>query len=163
MRQSQDLDSPPAAQRPSRLWRRLLYAAVAAVAASGAVSLSAKYLFATAGTEGPVLPAWASMASTVHGGFALLATVVFGATLGAHAYLYRRATYNRLLGYLLIAAFSILLLTGYGLYYLGNDTLRGLSSLLHWTSGIALLPILIAHVLTARRRAAFIQRFARAV
>jgi uncharacterized membrane protein YfcA len=115
------------------------------------VCLSAKYVFSQAGEFGRILPDWSLTAGAVHGGIAMLASVVFGATLGAHAYLYRRAVDNRLFGYLLIAAFAILLLTGFGLYYLSNDTLRAYSSALHWTSGLALAPILVAHVATEQR------------
>jgi hypothetical protein len=140
------------AQRPSALWRRLLYTAVAAVAASGLVCLSAKYLFARTAGFDRVLPDWSLTASTIHGGLAMLASVVFGATLGAHAYLYRRAVDNRLFGYLLIIAFGTLLLTGYGLYYLGSEALREYCSLLHSASGLALVPLLVAHVAAARRR-----------
>ena len=58
---------------------------------------------------------------------------------------------NRVSGSVVIALFTLLIATGYVLYYLVNDDTHALVSLLHWGVGLALAPTLIAHIVAGRR------------
>ncbi len=52
-----------------------------------------------------------------------------------------------------IAFVSLLLtLTGYGLYYVGGESLRAWISVVHWGVGLALPVLLVAHVYTLRTK-----------
>jgi hypothetical protein len=61
---------------------------------------------------------------------------------------------NRISGFSVIALNSVLLLTGWFLYYASADALRAWSSTIHWTIGIGTLPLLCGHVLIGRGWAA---------
>jgi hypothetical protein len=62
-----------------------------------------------------------------------------------------------------VAACTLLVVTGYALYYLVTDDTRAPVSILHWGLGLALVPMLIAHIALGRRsrHAAFPNRGAR--
>jgi hypothetical protein len=49
------------------------------------------------------------------------------------------------------AGFALLIATGYALYYLVSDDTHPPVSMLHWALGLALAPILIAHIVVGRR------------
>ena len=53
---------------------------------------------------------------------------------------------NRATGVALIAGFGLLSLTGYALYYLGDESGRALASSAHWWIGLASPALLIGHI-----------------
>ena len=50
-----------------------------------------------------------------------------------------------------VAALAILVVTGYGLYYVAGEGDRPLWSLVHWIAGFVTALLFVAHVLTGRR------------
>ena len=136
--------------RLSRVARTSVYAATGAVTVSGLLWLYARY-GPSADPTGP--SPWAATTLAIHGACAIAATVVFGALLANHvAYRWRRPG-NRALGYLQLGLWITLLITGFALYYLANETTRPVWSATHWIVGL-LLPIALAvHVLIGQRTA----------
>lgn len=57
-------------------------------------------------------------------------------------------------GYLLLGLLSILIASGYLLYYAGDETLRDYVSIAHWICGLALVLPLAWHVMRAKPRVA---------
>jgi hypothetical protein len=85
----------------------------------------------------------------VHGATMLVYLAMLGSLL-THI---RRATAlkaNRLSGFSTLGLNGILALSGWLLYYASEDAFRQWSSTIHWTIGLASLPLLGAHVLLGR-------------
>lgn len=73
---------------------------------------------------------------SIHGAASYIFLVVFGMLLSTHINFNWRVKKNRRLsGIILTAIFFILILSGYGLYYVGNDEFRNFLSYLHWIIG----------------------------
>ena len=51
----------------------------------------------------------------------------------------------------MLAGSALLIVTGYGLYYLGGETTRELTSVLHWGVGLILPGVLVWHVRQGRK------------
>jgi hypothetical protein len=77
--------------------------------------------------------------------------LLIGMLLGTHARFAWRARRNRLNGSVLLTALGILILTGYFLYYAGNESLRAWSSWIHIGVGLFLPFAVLLHVLVGRR------------
>lgn len=83
-------------------------------------------------TPHPLEPWWLRL----HGAFAFAAIWIFGYLWSIHievAWPYQR---RRLSGSVLVAILLWLTVSGYLLYYLGDDTLRAAASLSHWVLGL---------------------------
>lgn len=91
-------------------------------------------------------------AMRIHGAAAMALLVLVGAAAALHSTTSWRQSKNRLTGAGLGATLLALALTGYLLYYDGDDSTRAAVSLLHWALGLALLPSLALHLLLGRRR-----------
>jgi hypothetical protein len=74
----------------------------------------------------------------VHGAFAFLALWTGGLLWGVHVVRAWRRGHNRWSGGALFAALSILIVTGYLLYYVGNEHARDIISWIHWVLGLAI-------------------------
>lgn len=130
----------------SKLQRASLYVAGFAVFASGLAWLGLHYFGSPSGemvfARNPMEP-WALR---LHGAAAMAILVVLGALLPTHV---RPAWRNRLnvaTGLSMLNAAGVLVLTGWGLYYVGDEALRAGLSLAHWLVGIAALPLLVVHI-----------------
>lgn len=133
-------------------WRGALYAVVVALAGSGAAWLLVHFgdslgydLSELARIAGE---AWALR---VHGAAAIVALLAVGAMLATHTRLGWALRRNRSSGSLLVGTLFVLIATGYALYYLVDDASRPPVSVLHWSLGLALLPVLFAHIVLGRR------------
>lgn len=84
-----------------------------------------------------------------HGAVAMLALLVTGA-LTPHVKRGWKANRNRLSGAILVATLVFLIVTGYGLYYTGDEALREWCSHWHAWIGLGLGAILPAHVIAGR-------------
>jgi hypothetical protein len=90
-----------------------------------------------------------SLMMKIHGAAAMAALVLLG-TLITH---FRRgwtAKKNRLSGSTLLAVIFFLVVTGYGLYYSGDEQLRSLISRSHTWIGLGLVLLIPTHVLLGR-------------
>ena len=128
--------------------RHALYAIVAALIASGVGWLAAHY--APNVDDLRRLAIEASMLK-LHGAAAFAILIAFGAMLAHHARRGWLAARNRGSGGSIVAVLAALIVTGYALYYLVDDTTRLPVSLAHWLVGVAVVPMLIAHVAIGRR------------
>jgi hypothetical protein len=146
--QSPSENSTARVGRLSRGARITAYIATGALTLSGLFWLYARYgMPAGDAAAGP----WAAATLAIHGACAIAATGVFGALIASHvAYRWRRPG-NRLLGYLQLGIWIGLLVTGYALYYIADETTRPVWSAVHWTVGLLLPATLAAHALIAQR------------
>lgn len=90
----------------------------------------------------------------LHGAAAMLALIAFGALLAAHVLPALERPQNRHAGIALLACAGILTLTGWGLYYVGGEDLRGWASDLHIAIGVAAALVFAWHVRYRKRRTA---------
>ncbi len=87
----------------------------------------------------------------VHGAAAMASLVVLGVLIPSHmrrAWARRR---NRTAAILILACCGLLILSGYGLYYCGDENLRFLISGFHSAAGCLLPFVLIWHVISGRK------------
>jgi hypothetical protein len=90
-----------------------------------------------------------SLMLSVHGGAAMVALILLGALIG-HMRNGWKARKNQASGLTLVLLILFLVVTGYGLYYAGDEQLRSLISQWHAWIGLALFALLPAHVLIGR-------------
>lgn len=130
---------------PGTTWRRALDWLVFALAGSGAAWLVAQRVLAAPTEFGTVAPAWAAKALALHGGAAMLALVVIGAWLPAHVLPRMARAPRRWTGVLQLGLCAVLAITGFGLYYLADETTRPAWSLVHWACGLGWPVLLLVH------------------
>ena len=112
---------------------------------TGVAWLLLHYLGRTKGAFGPQADPLEPWMLRLHGLAMIAALLGVGGLLVAHVrkgWGYRR---QRVVGTLLAAAVGVLVLTGYLLYYVGNEDLRGWISLGHWLVGVLLPAVFIVH------------------
>jgi hypothetical protein len=136
-----------------QLDRRLrwsLYAAFALLFATGAAWLVADQLKDSA--DGEFWQATIANALMVHGGAAMVTLLLLGALFPIHIARSWRGRFNRISGSIMVICNAVLIVTAFGLYYLGAETLRPWASDLHIAAGLA-LPVLIGfHIWLGRRQ-----------
>jgi hypothetical protein len=130
-------------------FRAALYAALALLTVTGAVWLVADW------RKDPLEPdVWHEIAPLMlmlHGGGAMVALLLLGALVPTHIRRAWRSGRNRLTGPIMVAVNGALIVTAFGLYYAGSETLRPWVSDLHIVVGIVLPPALLVHVWLGRR------------
>ena len=87
-----------------------------------------------------------------HGGAAMLAMILLGSLIPLHVRTAWPSRSNRGTGVLMIASHAALIVTAFGLYYIGHDTLRHWTGTVHTAIGFALPVLITLHVLLGRRR-----------
>jgi multisubunit Na+/H+ antiporter MnhC subunit len=117
--------------------RAALYATGAVVLGSGVAWLVAR---------DPTRPGLATASMEIHGGAAMVLLVLVGAVSALHAATAWREGKNRWSGTAVAAVVTVLILTGFLLYYLGDEDMRGFVSIVHWTVGVAAAALLSLHV-----------------
>lgn len=86
-----------------------------------------------------------------HGAFAFASLWMFGLLWGAHIVKRWKAKRHRLSGGLMFVALAALMVSGYLLYYVGDDGWRALIGKGHWIIGLALpLPFALHWIVRAR-------------
>lgn len=125
--------------RLATLQRRLLYATLAVLLASGVYWALIHYLGTRAWLNKPLL-------MKIHGAAAMAALVLIGGLLPAHVALGWTLRRNQSSGIALLIFSGLLTVTGYLLYYLGGESAREASSYVHLALGIALPAALGAHL-----------------
>lgn len=131
---------------------RALYLIGVGVWLSGGLWLLFHYFLTRKGPFGPesnpLEPWWLKL----HGAFAFAATWFFGLLWGTHITVGWRSGRRRASGSILTGFIFFLVLSGYLLYYVGDDTARSVVSVSHW--GVGLACPLLYWVHRMRRRAA---------
>jgi cation transport ATPase len=131
-----------------RLHRYLLYVVLLVLFFSGAAWAYVHYLSPRPEDLRNTLKAWALK---IHGAAAMATLVLIGTVLTAHVKFAWSARRNRLNGIFFLTIFGVLTVTGYGLYYFGDDRLRAWTSWIHLGIGLILPLFLLAHILLGRR------------
>ncbi len=122
---------------------------------TGVAWLVLHYFMVRQGEFGPERSAFEPWALKLHGAFAFLALWTLGLLWGVHIVngwnLHRR----RWSGGALAGVLLVLVVSGYLLYYVGDDQPRAIASLTHWLVGLALPVVYLCHRLWEglRRRA----------
>jgi cytochrome c biogenesis protein CcdA len=88
----------------------------------------------------------------VHGGAAMMTLLLLGALIPVHVLRSWRNGKNLVSGSVMITLNALLVVTAFGLYYLGSETVRPWMSWIHIAVGFS-VPVLFAfHILLGRRR-----------
>ncbi len=87
----------------------------------------------------------------LHGAGAMAILVLLGTLLPGHVRFAWHTRRNRPNGVALILFFAFLGVSGYGLYYFGNERLRSWTSWLHLAIGVALPAMIVIHIWSGRR------------
>jgi hypothetical protein len=130
-------------------FRFALYGAFALLVLTGAVWLVADQL-----KDSPEGELWQRVSASmlmVHGGVAMITLLMLGALFPLHMRLGWRSGRNRITGPAMAAFNALLIVTAFGLYYLGSDTLRPWVSDVHIGLGFALPALFVFHVVLGRR------------
>jgi hypothetical protein len=87
----------------------------------------------------------------VHGGAAMVALLLLGALIPLHVMRAWRARRNRVSGSAMATFNAVLIVTAFGLYYLGSETLRPWMSWIHIAAGVSLSLWLPVHIYLGRQ------------
>jgi hypothetical protein len=89
---------------------------------------------------------------SVHGGAAMVALLLLGALIPVHVLRSWRGGNNLVTGSVMVMLNTLLVVTAFGLYYLGSETVRPWMSWTHIVVGFSVPVFLAAHILLGRRR-----------
>jgi cytochrome c biogenesis protein CcdA len=88
----------------------------------------------------------------MHGGAAMATLLLLGALIPVHVLRSWRSGNNLITGSVMITLNTLLIVTAFGLYYLGSETVRPWMSWIHIAAGFS-VPLLFAlHIFLGRRR-----------
>ena len=140
-------DSTPAASptAPVNRWRRGVEWAVVGLTLSGVAWLMARYVFVSETEFGRQLPSWAARVLAIHGGVAMLSLVAIGAWLPMHVVPRLRRSTGLVTGVSQLGLLAVLAVSGFGLYYLADESSRPAWSVVHWIAGLVLAALLLVH------------------
>ena len=127
-----------------------VYGATAALAVSGIIWLVLHYFLAVPGEYGPQIHPLEPWMLRLHGAAAMAGLIIYGSLLPVHirrAWSIRR---NIVLGIGLVAIMLLLTITGYLLYYSGDENTRPVISAVHWILGLAVPALLAWHIVSGR-------------
>jgi Na+/H+ antiporter NhaC len=98
--------------------------------------------------------AWQQAAANllmIHGGAAMLALMALGALIPLHLLRAWRARKNLVSGITVATINTVLIVTAFGLYYLGSETVRPWMSWIHIGGGFSLALMIPLHIVLGRR------------
>lgn len=130
-------------------FRNGLCAAFAVLFATGAGWLAADWLKDGSGDD--IWQESAAYLLMLHGGGAMATLMLLGALVPLHVQRAWRSRRNRSTGTAMVTFNAGLVVTAFGLYYLGSETLRSWTSDLHIGIGLILPALLVVHVAVGRR------------
>lgn len=87
----------------------------------------------------------------VHGGAAMVTLLLLGALIPVHVMRAWRSRKNRVSGSAMVTFNGVLIVTAFGLYYLGSETLRPWMSWIHIGAGFSLSLLFPLHIFWGRR------------
>jgi hypothetical protein len=133
--------------RLPRSQRWLVYATSALLVITGLAWAFVHYFGDAAGFDSRAALAFNASMMKLHGGAAMAALIVIGALLPHHVPGGWTAKLNRKSGLTTLVVASMLVLTGYLLYYTGDETYRASASYVHLGAGLVFAVFLAFHVL----------------
>jgi cyanate permease len=125
-----------------------LYAAISVLFVSGAGWLAADWLKDDSGDD--IWQRSAAYLLILHGGGAMVTLMLLGALAPLHLQRAWRSRRNRTTGTTMVTFAAVLIVTAFGLYYLGSETFRSWASDLHIGIGLILPAALVVHVVVGR-------------
>ena len=87
----------------------------------------------------------------VHGGMAMLALLLLGALIPMHLLRAWQSRKNRISGSVMATLNTVLIVTAFGLYYLGSEAVRPWASWLHLVAGCTVVLMFPIHIWLGRR------------
>ena len=136
--------------RIERWNRRSTYASVLLLLLSGAVWLIARHFLRPASQFGESVHPLEPLAMKVHGAGTMAMLFFLGSLMNSHIRRAVKARRNLASGWAMIMTMAVLVMTGFGLYYLAGEASRPIWSTIHWTIGLVLAGLIVAHVLIGR-------------
>ena len=136
--------------RLGRWHQGAVYGATGALAVSGIVWLVLHYFLSVPGEYGPRPHPLEPWMLRLHGAAAMAGLIIYGSLLPVHirrAWSIRR---NIVLGIALVAFMLLLTVTGYLLYYSGDENVRPIVSAAHWIVGLGAPLLLVWHIVSGR-------------
>lgn len=138
---------------PMERWqRRSVYLTIALLTLSGVAWLVAHFFLRPVTEFGESVSPFEPWSMKLHGGAAMALLFLLGSMLNNHIRRGLRARRNRSSGWSMVALTGLLVLTGYGLYYLAGEGSRPLWSWVHWVIGAGFAAGLPLHVWWGRRQ-----------
>jgi hypothetical protein len=131
---------------PAQRW--LIYASSGLLIITGLAWASVHYLGDAAGADARAASAFNAFMMKVHGGAAMAALLALGSLLPQHVPSGWSAKPSRKSGIATLVIASLLVLSGYLLYYSGDELYRQLASYLHLGAGLAFAGFLVFHILS---------------
>jgi hypothetical protein len=141
-------------RRPNRLppWQEwAVYLSLGLLVATGIAWLALNSYVRVAGEFGPEHHPAERWALITHGIAAYAFLIVGGAMIPVHMTLGWNIKRNLKSGLALAGVCLLLAITALGLYYLGDEILRHWASIIHWSVGLVVVPVLLIHVIRGRR------------
>jgi hypothetical protein len=134
------------------LHKRILYLSLGILWLSGLFWLYLKFFGQVQGAFGPQSSPWQAVWMRIHGALAMVFLILFGTLLTQHVPWGWKRRQQRPSGVTLLVISAVLIVTGWGLYYLVNEGIRHWVGLIHWGLGL-LFPALIAfHVILGKSK-----------
>jgi hypothetical protein len=87
----------------------------------------------------------------IHGAFAFASLFALGLLWGVHVVNGWTARRRRMSGGILLGTVAFLAVTGYLLYYAGDDGLRSVTAIAHWAVGLGAIGLFLGHRFRRRR------------
>lgn len=103
---------------------------------------------------GPAAETWQDASAwllMLHGGAAMLFLLLLGALIALHVRIGWRLGNNRVSGTVMLTLNAVLVVTAFGLYYAGSETLRPWISDIHIAVGLGFPALLALHAVLGRR------------
>jgi hypothetical protein len=129
----------------------LVIGAGSALWISGAVWLLLHYFGQRAGEYGPELNPAEPWMMILHGLVLIPALLGCGGLMIAHIPKGWNFTAQRVAGLAMTLVLAVLILSGYLLYYAGDEILRNWTSIIHWSIGLALPLVFGWHYINGRK------------
>jgi hypothetical protein len=146
-----EMPSPHSGVPLSKFQERWVHMTFIGLLFSGVGWLILHHFFLIKGSFGVEENPYQAWCLKVHGAAAMGFMVVLGALIPIH--MRRNWLIRRNIGSAVPLVLSIvaMIVTGYGLYYVGSEHWRPWISAIHWIAGLLSVPILAVHVILARR------------
>jgi hypothetical protein len=132
-------------------FRFSIYAAFAVLFLTGAGWLVADWQKDVSGDE--IWQQSAAYLLMVHGGAAMVTLLLLGELIPLHIRRAWRTRKNRVSGSVVATLNALLVVTAFGLYYLGSETLRPWTNWIHIAAGFSLCLLIPVHIFFGRRGA----------
>jgi small-conductance mechanosensitive channel len=131
-------------------FRLALYGVFAVLFVSGALWLLADRMKNSADADSEIWQQASTLVLSLHGGAGMMALMLLGALGPMHIQRAWRTKINLATGIICIAVFGLLILTAFGLYYIGSEAVRPWISYVHIAFGLAVPGVVAGHIMVGR-------------